>query len=263
MQWGLGRPQIERVRAVAEPLEQIDAQRIERQIEGDIEIRRKMGAGDLQSVRLEIVDQQLAETALLAQCLLGTRGTAGDFVVWAGLEPDYLVIPDIPSVGRRVFDEPFMETKFAIIADRDDNAGNRAIFLAVDREILDALGEVVAALLELGGFGDQLIGPLVLGGFLEFRETLFDALDFPGDFGWQLGRLRTDAAVLRGEVVCGIEHRLGPGPGGAQFGGLLFELLDRQPADECGIVHKALVVAAEEIARHRAAGGLVSSTADE
>ena len=68
---------------------------------------------------------------------------------------------------------------------------------------------------------------------------------------------------MRGEVVCGIEHRPGPGPGGAQFGGLLFELLERQPADEGGIVHKALVVAAEEIAGHRAAGGLVSGAADE
>ena len=68
---------------------------------------------------------------------------------------------------------------------------------------------------------------------------------------------------MRGEVVGGIEHRPGPGPGGAQFDGLLFELLERQPADEGGIVHEALVVGAEEIARHRAAGGLVSGTADK
>ena len=44
---------------------------------------------------------------------------------------------------------------------------------------------------------------------------------------------------------------------------LLFELLDRQPADECRIVHEALVVGAEEIARHRAARGLVSGAADK
>ena len=156
-----------------------------------------------------------------------------------------------------------MEPKFAIIADRDDNAGNRAVFFAVDREVLDAFTEFVTAPLEPVGFGHQRVGPFVLGGFLEFRETLFDTLNFPGDFRRKLGRLRTDAAVLRGEVVCGIEHRFGPDPGGTQFGCLLFELLERQPADECGIVHKALVVAAEEIARHRAAGGLVSSTADE
>ena len=182
MQWGLDRPQIERMRAVAEPLEQIDAQRIERQIEGDIEIRREMGAGDLQSVRLEIVDQQLAEAAFLAQGLLGIRGRAADFVVSAGLEPDCLVVADVASVGRRAFDEPFMETKFAVIADRDDNAGDGAVFLAVDREILDALGELVAALLEPGGFGHQRVGPLVLGDFLEFRETLLRCDRFPRRF---------------------------------------------------------------------------------
>ena len=64
-----------------------------------------MGAGDLQSVCLEVVDQQLAETAFLAQCLLGLRGAAGDFVVWAGLEPDRLDITAVASVGRRTFDE--------------------------------------------------------------------------------------------------------------------------------------------------------------
>ena len=67
--------------------------------------------------------------------------------------------------SRRAFDEPFMETKFAVIADRDDNAGDGAVFFAVDREILDALGEFVAALLEPGGFGHQRVGPLVLAGF--------------------------------------------------------------------------------------------------
>ncbi len=75
-----------------------------------------------------------------------------------------------------------MEPKFAIIADRDDNAGDRAVFLAVDREILDALGEFVASFLDLGGFGDQCVGPLVLGGFLEFRETLLRCARFPRRF---------------------------------------------------------------------------------
>ena len=73
----LGRPQIERTRVVAKAVEQIDAQRIERQIERDLEIRRQMRAGDLQPVRLEIVDQQLAEAAFLAQRLLGAGGGAG------------------------------------------------------------------------------------------------------------------------------------------------------------------------------------------
>ena len=263
MQRGRDRPQIERARAIAEPLEQIDAQRIERQIEGDIKIRRQMGAGDLQSVRLEVVDQQLTEAAFLAQGLLGIWGRAADFVVSAGLEPDCLVVADVASVGRRAFDEPFMEPKFAVIADRDDNADDGAVLFAIDREIRDALAELVAALLELGGFGHQRVGPLIFGDFLQLREALFDALDFPGDFSWKLGQLRRDAAIFRGEVVSGIEHSPGPGPRGAQFEGLLFERLERQAADECGIVHKTLVVAAEEIAGNCAAGGLVSGAADK
>ena len=66
-----GCPQFERVGVVAEVPEQIDAQRIEREIERDLEIPRQMRPGDLQAVRLEIVDQHLAEAAFLAQLLLG------------------------------------------------------------------------------------------------------------------------------------------------------------------------------------------------
>ena len=46
---------------------QVGAQRVERQIERDIEILRQMRPGDLQAMSLEIVDQDLAETAFLAQ----------------------------------------------------------------------------------------------------------------------------------------------------------------------------------------------------
>ncbi len=50
----------------------------------------------------------------------------------------------------------------------------------------------------------------------------------------------------------------------AQFGGLGFELLDREAAHQRGIVEEAVVVAAEEIARDlAAAGGLVGLGADE
>ena len=74
----LDRAQIERVRVIAEAVEYFDAQRIERQIERDPEIPREMRAGDLQPVRLEIVDQHLAEAAFLAQRLLGAgRNMAG------------------------------------------------------------------------------------------------------------------------------------------------------------------------------------------
>jgi hypothetical protein len=71
------------------------------------------------------------------------------------------------------------------------------------------------------------------------------------------------AAVFRQEVVIGIEHRLGPRPLRAQFFGLGFEFLDREPAHERGVIQEAVVVAAEKIARDFAAGGLVGGRADE
>ena len=56
---------------IVEVVEHVGAQRIERQIERDREISRQMRAGDLVAVCLEIVDEALAETELLAQSLLG------------------------------------------------------------------------------------------------------------------------------------------------------------------------------------------------
>ena len=50
----------------------------------------------------------------------------GDFVVVASREPERLVV-GVRGNGR-AFDKPFMETKFAVIADYDDNAGNSAVF---------------------------------------------------------------------------------------------------------------------------------------
>ena len=66
----LGCRQIEGMRPVAE-VEDVDAQRIERQIERHPEIRREMRSCDLQPVRLQIVDEDLAEAAFLADSLLG------------------------------------------------------------------------------------------------------------------------------------------------------------------------------------------------
>ena len=56
---------------IAEAVEHFGAQRIERQVERDREIFRQMRAGNLVAVRLEIVDEALAEAAFFAQCLLG------------------------------------------------------------------------------------------------------------------------------------------------------------------------------------------------
>ena len=84
-----------------------------------------------------------------------------------------------------------------------------------------------------------------------------------GEFGRKLRPVAARRARIAPEAVFEIEHRFGPGPLRAQFGGLGFELLDREPAHERGVVHEAVVVAAEQIARDRAAGGLVGFGADE
>ena len=129
-----------------------------------------------------------------------------------------------PAATGGAFDQTLVEMEIAVIADGDDAAGALAVLLGVDGETVGHLFDLAMAFLELRGFGHQLVGPLVLGRVLEFGETLLDALDLPGDFGRKLGRLRTHARVLRREAVLGIQHRLGPGPAGAQFGGLRFQL---------------------------------------
>ena len=64
-------------------------------------------------------------------------------------------------------------------------------------------------------------------------------------------------------AVFEIEDCSGPGPARAQFGRLGFELLDRQPAHERGVIHEAVIIAAEEVARDRAAGGFKGVGADK
>ena len=110
------------------------------------------------------------------------------------------------------------------------------------------------ALLQVLRFADQPVGPGVLGERLELGETVLDRLELGGDRRREFGSLRADMRVFGGEAVIGVEHRPDPRPVRAQFLGLLFELFDRQPPDECRVVEKAVLVAAEEVARDRAAG---------
>ena len=91
------------------------------------------------------------------------------------------------------------------------------------------------ALLEPGGFGHNASVHSILRGFLEFRETLFDALVLTAISDGSLagcGRTRWYCAVksYSGSSIARVQPQCG-----AQFGGLLFELLGRQPADECRI----------------------------
>ena len=150
-----------------------------------------------------------------------------------------------------------MKFEAAIIADRDDAAGALAVLLRIDREALDDLVDFRAAFFEPGAFSRQLFVPFDLQHGVELSATRVDLLDLGGEIGRNLGRLWRDAGVLGEKAVFGIKHRLGPGPLRTQFFRLGFEFLDRETAHQCGIVEEAVVIAAEEIARDLAAGGLV------
>ena len=80
----LGRPQIERAVAIA-AVDQIAAQRIEREIERDREIAGQIRPRDLQPVGLEIVDMPLAEAALPCGSAApgSSRGRAGRTSPWS------------------------------------------------------------------------------------------------------------------------------------------------------------------------------------
>jgi hypothetical protein len=82
----------------------------------------------------------------------------------------------------------------------------------------------------------------------EFAETAFDAFDLGGESaGTSAG-----CGSRWPKAAIGIEHRFGTRRLWAEFGGFRFELLNREPAHEGGIVHEAVLVAAGEIARDRA-----------
>ena len=165
--------------------------------------------------------------------------------------------------GRDAFDKTLVQTEFAAVTDRDDNAGAAAVLVAIDGEALDEIVDFGAPLLEAFGFGCELVGEGVRVNFFELAQALRDLLDLGGEFGRYFRRLRAQAGVLRKSAIFEIEHRFGPRPIGTQFGGFGFKLFDRKPPRECGIVDKAFVVGIEEIARDRAAGGFISLGADK
>jgi hypothetical protein len=103
---------------IAEAVEHVGAQRIERQVERDLEISRQMRAGDLVAVRLEIVNETLAETELLAQSLLGREVRSCGFEVAVVVRrPGFVVVTGVAGTGlamRRVagcdaFDQTLVE----------------------------------------------------------------------------------------------------------------------------------------------------------
>jgi hypothetical protein len=163
----------------------------------------------------------------------------------------------------RAFDETLMQAEFAVFADRDDAAGTGAVLAAVDSEIINRLVDLGAAFVQPVGLQDEVLVPILLAGFFELAEPSFDARDLVRELRRDLGPLRPHMCILRGEAVFGLIYRLGPGPLRAQSGGLGFELLDRETPHERDVIHEAVLVAAEEIARNAAACGLIGLRADK
>ena len=166
-----------------------------------------MRAGDLVAVRLEIVNEALAEADLLAQRLLGAgRNMAGRRIVIVDVARPERVILAVFSLGviagsgrvtcGAAFDETLMKAEFAVLTDRDDAAGAGAVCLAIDRKTVDRLVDFVAAFLEPLCFGGELVVPLIGADLFEIAEPLLDALDLLGELGRRFGRVRLQADVL-------------------------------------------------------------------
>ena len=153
--------------------------------------------------------------------------------------------------------------KCPVVADRDARPARLRSFLGIDGETLDEFVDLGTALLELRHFGGEFVGPVLTVDVFKFGETLLDTFDFGGELVRNLRRARPNAIVLMQHPVFGLENGLRSGPLRAQFFGFRFEFLHRQPAHEGRIVEEAVIVAAEKIARDRAAGGLVGFSADE
>ncbi|HXC14832.1 MAG TPA: hypothetical protein VNV39_18600, partial [Stellaceae bacterium] len=141
-----------------------------------------MHPGDLQPVRLEVVNQHLTEAAFLAQRLLGAGRGAGGFLVLVirrrgdeGFVAIFLVLAiDIAGCGgatdSRAFDQALVQAEFAVIADCDDAAGAGPVLIAVDREAVDRLVDFAAPFLELRRFGGEFVAPILLANFFEFTQ---------------------------------------------------------------------------------------------
>ncbi len=118
-----------------------------------------MRAGDLVAVRLEIINEALAEAKLLAQRLLAAGGAKilGLAVGrQAGIKIILVVVGEAAGVSSggvscergRTVDEALVQAEFAGITDRGDNAGALAVLFAVDGETCLDLGDRGAAVLQ-------------------------------------------------------------------------------------------------------------------
>ena len=150
------------------------------------------------------------------------------------------------------------------MADGDDAARQGHVLAAVRGPRQDRAPDLVEPRLDGPGLGVQFLGPVVV----EVAELLLPGLQ-PLDLGRLLvggvRRLGMDAPVAGGVLPGHLGHGGGPLPAGRELVGGRLEPFAREPLEERGILEPGagLVVLREEVADHRAAGGLVGLDADE
>jgi len=193
-------------------------------------------------VRLQVVDQRLAEATDLGRLIRGA-----------------VVLGD--PVGR--VDQALEHPEPAIGADGDQAAGAAAIRFGEGG--LGGQGPVDLLLpgREVFGLGFVLGAP-VLGG--DVRQVVLapgEVVQERAEVRRWFGRGGLDPAVIGGDAKDGVEHRPGPFPVGGQRRGLGVQLGLGQAADQGGIVHEALVMVAEQVPGDGAAGRLIGFDANE
>src|SRR5260370_17550935 len=128
----------------------------------------EMRPGDLQTVRVEIVDQELAKAAFLAQLLLGGEARAGGSVVilhfgrrgfLVAVAFGFGVVGRGAVAQRRAFDETLVQTEVAVIANRATAPGACAVFVVVNGETIDDCIDFAAPFAALLAFAPALILP--------------------------------------------------------------------------------------------------------
>ena len=225
------------------------AQRKQRQVEGGGKILGQVGLGDLQPMRLQVVDQRLAEAAALGGLGSGIGAGGVDAI---GLDG---------AVGR--VDHALEHPKQAIGTDGDQATGAAAIRFGESR----AGGQGSANLLlpgrDIFGLGLVIGAPVFGGDVRQVVLALGKVVQDRAEVGRWLGRRGLDPAVVGGDAKGGVEYRPGPFPVGGQRRGFGFELCLGEAADQGRVVHEALVVVAEQVPGDGAASRFIGFDADE
>ena len=162
-------------------------------------------------------------------------------------------------------DQPGDDLEGAVLGDGDDAARHGEVLAPPDGARLDGALDLVEAGLDGLGFGQCLLGPLVVVEFCELGLAGFQLRDLGLLISSALGGLRLDAAVAGGVAPFHLDHGRGPLPAGRQLVGGGLELRHGELLQQHRVLEPdaALVVAGEEVAQHGAGGGLIGLDADE